>query len=113
MMAIRMVRMVVGLAAVVLALSNILFVRSAYVSLAVIGLVVLWIVLTVFQLYYLSRVRSRWGASGIADGPLLSLRIDSARPASLAFDGGPPRPLRRPLPSLLARSRPKEGFRAT
>jgi len=69
-MAIRMVRMIVGLAVVVLALSNLLLVRSAYLSFAVISLAVVWIALTVFQLLYLSRARRRWGASGIADGSM-------------------------------------------
>jgi len=69
MLAIRIARMAVGLVAVVLALSNILFVRSAYLSFAVLGLIVLWVALTVFQLFYLSRARSRWGASRIAAGP--------------------------------------------
>jgi hypothetical protein len=68
MFALRMARMVVGLAAVVLILSNIFFARSAYVSFAVLGLVVLWIALTVFQLLNLSRARSRWRASDVADG---------------------------------------------
>jgi len=68
MMALRIGRMVVGLAAVVLAVSNLLFVQSVYLRFAVIGLVVLWIVLTVFQLFYLSRARSRWGAHGITSG---------------------------------------------
>jgi len=71
MIAIRMARMVVGLAAVVLGLSNLLLVRSAYVSLAVVGLVVVWIALTVFQLFYLSSARSRWGASGMHGGTQL------------------------------------------
>ncbi|MGH9920003.1 MAG: hypothetical protein ACRD6W_14200, partial [Nitrososphaerales archaeon] len=68
MMTIRMARMTVGLAAVVLALTNILFVRSAYLSIAVIGLLVLWVVLTVFQLAYLSRARRTWRTSGANDG---------------------------------------------
>ena len=69
MIALRMARMVVGVAVVLLILSNILIARSAYVSLAVLGLLVLYLVLTVFQLFYLSRARRRWGASGIAEGP--------------------------------------------
>jgi hypothetical protein len=67
MLAIRMARMTVGLAVVVLVLTNILFVRSTYLSFAVIGLLVLWIVLTVFQLSYLSRARRTWRTSGIND----------------------------------------------
>jgi len=64
--------MVVGLTAVVLALSNILFARSAYLSFVVLGLVVLWIALTVFQLFNLSRAGRRWGAPDVADGSLRS-----------------------------------------
>ncbi|MDA4115345.1 MAG: hypothetical protein OK442_02165 [Thaumarchaeota archaeon] len=68
-LAIRMARMAVGLVAVVLALSNILFVRSAYLSFTVVALVIVWVVLTVFQLFFLSRARSRWRASEAAAGP--------------------------------------------
>ena len=67
MITLRIARMVVGLSAVVLALSNLLIARTIYVSLAVLGLVVLWIVLTVVQLVYLSKARSRWMASGTGD----------------------------------------------
>ena len=67
MFALRMARMVIGLAAVALALSNILYVQSSSLRLVTLGLFVLWIALTVFQLYYLSRVRSRMGASGFAN----------------------------------------------
>lgn len=73
MLALRMARMVVGLAAVVLALSNIFVLRSLYVSLSVLGLVVLWIVLTVFQLFYLSRARRRWRASSMGGGTTVSM----------------------------------------
>jgi hypothetical protein len=69
--ALRIARMVVGLAAVVLALSNVLFMRSAYLSLAVLGLATLWIALTVFQLFNLSRARRRWRTSSdVPDGSL-------------------------------------------
>jgi hypothetical protein len=70
MMALRMVRMVVAVAAVALALSNVLFVQSTSLRVVTVSLFVLWIALTVFQLYYLSRIRSRMGASGRADGAL-------------------------------------------
>jgi len=66
MMGLRIARMVVGLAAVVLALSNLFFLESVYLRYTVLGLVVLWIVLTVFQMMYFSRARSRWTAPGIA-----------------------------------------------
>ncbi len=67
--ALRMARMVVGIAVVLLILSNVFIARSMYVSLAVLGLLILFLVLTVVQLYYLSRARSRWRASGISAGP--------------------------------------------
>jgi hypothetical protein len=64
MMGFWMVRRVVGLAAIVLAVLNILFVHSVYLSLTVFGLAVVWIALTVYQLLYVSRMRSRLGAAG-------------------------------------------------
>jgi len=69
MIALRMVRMVVGIAVVLLILSNIFITRSEYLSLAVLGLLVLFFALTVFQLFYLSRARRRWRASETAGGP--------------------------------------------
>lgn len=63
MLVLRMVRMVVGVAVLVLILSAILYGPTAYVRLAVVTLIVLWIALTVFQLYYLARVRSRIGGA--------------------------------------------------
>jgi hypothetical protein len=68
MFALRIARRVVGLSAIILAVSNLLFVQSEYLRFAVLGLVVLWIALTVFQLVYLSRARARWGASGMGGG---------------------------------------------
>ncbi len=67
MIALRMARMVVGIAVILLILSNIFIARSAYLSLAVLGLLILFLVLSVLQLYYFSRARRRWGASGVAD----------------------------------------------
>jgi hypothetical protein len=64
MIALRMVRMVIGLAVVVLVLSNILFVESTSLRLVILGLAALWVALTVYQLYYLSRVSSRWANAG-------------------------------------------------
>ncbi len=82
MFAIRMIRMVIGLSVVVLALSNILVVRSGYVSLAVVGLLILWIVLTVAQMVYISRARRRWGAAGMAAGTPVNMAVgaDKAGP---------------------------------
>jgi hypothetical protein len=64
MYTVRMVRMVVGIAAIILVVSNILFVESAYVRLVVVALVVVWIALTVGQMYYLSRIRRGWVRRG-------------------------------------------------
>lgn len=61
--ALRMARMLVGFAAVVLALSNILVLRSVVVSLLVVGLLVLWAILTAYQILALSRMRRRWAAA--------------------------------------------------
>jgi hypothetical protein len=64
MIALRLVRMVLGLAIVVLVLSNILFVESTALRLAILGLALIWVVLTLFQFYYLSRTRRRWANTG-------------------------------------------------
>lgn len=64
MIELRMARMAVGLGAILLALSNFFYFRSLDVSLAVITLVILWVVLTIFQFYYLARIRSRWKRAG-------------------------------------------------
>jgi len=64
MIALRIVRMVVGISAIALALSNIFVFGSPDLRLIVVVLVVVWIVLTVFQLYYLSKMRRAWGPSG-------------------------------------------------
>jgi len=71
-MMLRILRMVVGLAAVVLAFSNLLFIQNLSLRYVTLSLVLLWIVLTVFQLYYLSRMRSRWNAKmgEVATGPM-------------------------------------------
>jgi hypothetical protein len=74
MYTVRMVRMVVGIAAIILVVSNILFVESAYVRLVVVALVVVWIALTVGQMYYLSRIRRGWGASRFNNGTSRSPR---------------------------------------
>jgi len=79
MFALRIARMDIGLSAVVLALSNLLFVQSGYLRLATVGLVVLWIVLTVVQMIYLSRARSRWGAAGMGGGTSVNLASGSTR----------------------------------
>jgi hypothetical protein len=57
MLALRIVTRVVGLAAILLVLTNILVVRSVDLTLAIIGLLVLWLVLSTYQLFYLSRMR--------------------------------------------------------
>jgi hypothetical protein len=64
MLAIRIARMVVGVAAVLFALTNILFLHNLDLSLVVVGLLVLWMALTVYQIFRFSRMRRRWGAQG-------------------------------------------------
>lgn len=71
MLTLRMARMAVAIATLALVVTNILFVRSEYVSLAVVLLLVLWTALTVVQFYYLSRVRSRLSASGFSTAALV------------------------------------------
>jgi hypothetical protein len=68
MLTLRILRMVVGVSAIVLALSNVFVFESLDVRLIVVALVVLWIALTIFQLYYLARRRRRWSASGFDNG---------------------------------------------
>ena len=68
MIALRMVRMVVGLVVVLLVISNILVLRSLDVSLLVAGLLVLWVVLTVYQLFFLSRRRRAWAGPQTSRG---------------------------------------------
>lgn len=66
MIELRMARMAVGLGAIVIALSNIFLFRSLDLTLVVFALVILWVALTIFQFYYLARIRSRWrqGSAG-------------------------------------------------
>lgn len=59
MLGLRIARMAVGLVAILLILTNIFFLRSIYVSIVVVALVLLWVVLTIFQFYYLSRMWRR------------------------------------------------------
>lgn len=70
MLTIRIVRMAVGVAAVLLALINILIVRSLDLSLVVVVLLVLWLVLTVYQIFRFSRMRRRWTTQGPASPEL-------------------------------------------
>ena len=63
MLTLRMVRMVVGVAFLVLVLLAILYGPTAPIRLAVVTLIVLWIALTVFQLYYLAQVKNRMGGA--------------------------------------------------
>jgi hypothetical protein len=67
--ALRIVRMAVVVAALVLVVANILFVESAPLRLVVIVLIVVWIALTVLQFYYVSRLRDREYASGFNETP--------------------------------------------
>jgi hypothetical protein len=67
--ALRMVRLVVGIAALTLAVASILFVQNTSLRLVALGLFVAWIAMTVFQMYRVSRVRrSRLAASRTASG---------------------------------------------
>lgn len=56
---IRTARMVVGFAAVLLILVNIAFVRSLDISFVVLGLLVIWLAVSLYQILYLSRMRRR------------------------------------------------------
>jgi Flp pilus assembly protein TadB len=66
-LALRIARRVIGVAALLLALVNILYIGSAYLRAAVVVLVVVWLVLTVYQIYYLARLRRNWTAPGPAN----------------------------------------------
>jgi hypothetical protein len=61
MMTFRIARMAVGVTAILLLIANILYFQSLTLRYVWIGLAVLWVVLTVFQIYYLSRMRSGFG----------------------------------------------------
>jgi hypothetical protein len=63
-LALRMARLAIGMTAILLALANILYIGSAYLRIAVVLLVVVWVALTAFQFYYLARLRRRWTESG-------------------------------------------------
>jgi len=69
MFTLRIARMVVVVAALALVVANILFVQSALLGTLVVLLIILWIVLTVFQFYYLSRLRKREYSSGFNETP--------------------------------------------
>lgn len=56
---IRAARMVVGFAAVLLILVNIAFVRSLDVSFLVLSLLVIWLVISLYQILYFSKRRRR------------------------------------------------------
>jgi hypothetical protein len=57
MVTLRMARMAVGISAIVLALANVFVFGSIDLRFVVIALVVVWLILTVFQFYYLSKMR--------------------------------------------------------
>ena len=61
MLDIRITKMVILIAVLALLVTNLLFVQSAYLWLAVVVLFVSWIALTLVQLRYLSRMRRALG----------------------------------------------------
>ncbi len=69
MITLRIIRMVVGLLAVSLIFVNFFFGRFLYLWIAIAVLFVVWIALTIFQIFYLAEARSRrrpanqWGSS--------------------------------------------------
>jgi len=79
MVALRMARMVVGLSVVGLALLNILFIQNWNLRYVTVTLLVVWIALTVYQMYYVSGMRRMMGP-----------------PPGASFSGGRLPPLRRP-----------------
>jgi hypothetical protein len=60
----RLLRMAVGLAAIILVLYDLLFVGSSAIRFAIAALLLAWIALTVAQMVHLARVRRRLGARG-------------------------------------------------
>jgi hypothetical protein len=60
MLTLRIVRRVVAIAVILLVLTNIVVARSIDVTLLVVGLMVLWVILTVYQLFYMTRIRRSW-----------------------------------------------------
>jgi len=65
MAAIGIARMVVGFGAVLLILVDIAFVRSLDLSFVVLALLVIWLVISLYQIVYLSRMRRRAKDSGM------------------------------------------------
>jgi hypothetical protein len=65
----RMARTVIVAAALILVVANILFVDSAPLRVIVVVLIVLWLVLTALQYYYVSRMRNREYSSGFNETP--------------------------------------------
>ena len=61
MLGLRVARLVIGMTAVIVALADVFLLRSADASYTVVALVVLWVVLTAAQAYYVARARSRMG----------------------------------------------------
>lgn len=59
MVTLRIIRMVLGVIIIILFLSNFLYGRGTISWYLIAGLFVLWIAISVFQIYYLSRMRSR------------------------------------------------------
>ncbi|MDA4133432.1 MAG: hypothetical protein OK454_09970 [Thaumarchaeota archaeon] len=89
MFALRMVRRVVGVSAIILVVLNIFVFGSLDVRLVVVALVVAWIALTVFQLYYIARLRGRPATQGLSGGvsagiatPAVTTCVASRKPFS-------------------------------
>ena len=57
----RIIRMVVGIVTILLVVANLFVLESMKVRYLVLALVILWVVLTVFEINHLSRARSRLG----------------------------------------------------
>jgi hypothetical protein len=63
MIALRMARMIVAVVAIGLLVANILFLESDSVRIVIALLFVVWIGLTVYQIFYLNRRRSQWNTA--------------------------------------------------
>ena len=64
MASIRTAKMAVGFAAVLLILVNIVFVRSLDISFVVLSLLVVWLIISLYQILYFSRLRRMSGGMG-------------------------------------------------
>ena len=73
MMTLRIARMIVGALALITLLTN-FFVRNVYVWILIVSLIVVWLILTVLQIYYVARMRGRRSGFSATDDSSLGIQ---------------------------------------